>query len=491
METHGKWRDVMKVNRIWAMAFAASMMFALPVCAQETESIASQETEYFEEIMTENNEENSEIAVETVFETEYVPDTEEEPVVESETIDVLETEIMQDLEEVRGTNIDQAIKDAYEEFLKQEENSTGVRGFVNRLYEKVLNRKADPSGLDTWTDLLTSKQMTGAEVARGFIDSTEFKNRNLNDEAYVTVLYNTFFDRGPDAGGKQTWMDALASGLSRSYVFKGFAESQEFSNLCSKFGIERGSVKLTEARDQNAGITKFVYRCYNVFLGRQPDASGLNMWCEMLLTKQMNAKEVARGFVMSQEFQNKGLSNTNYVKTMYIGLFNRNADSGGLQTWVGKLDEGYTREYVFFGFADSNEFRTLARSFGLSGDWSGSLTYIPFETEYCSLRLPLSWDGHYLCSEYIENDGDVWYSFYNKENYDVYGGMLFMLKFEWAWNESFEYPSYEYLVVTNNLASMVIYPTDVQYDYEDEYKTDIYCSMSDDIDDILSTFRLK
>ena len=449
-------REGIYTKRLWTLLLIGSMIFSLPVYAQETEV----------------REES------IVDETEVIGD-----------IVVEETEVVS--EEIDAGRLPSSPSSAIQNALDKVNNQTGVRGFVNRLYEKVLNRKADSSGLDTWTNLLTSKEMTGAEVARGFIDSTEFKNRNLSNEAYVIVLYNTFFDRGPDAGGKQTWMDALASGVSRSYVFKGFAESTEFSNLCAKYGIERGSVKLTEPRDQNAGITKFVYRCYNVFLGRQPDANGLNMWCEMLLTKQMNAKEVARGFVMSQEFQNKGLSNTNYVKTMYLGLFDRNADSGGLQTWVSKLNEGYTREYVFFGFADSNEFRTLARSFGLNGDWTGSLSYIPFEKEYCSLRLPLSWDGHYLCSEYVESDGDIWYSFYNKENYADYGGMLFMLKLEWAGNGTLEYPSYENIDATNNLTAIAVYPTDVQFDYEDDYKTDIYHSMLEDIDGILSTFRFK
>ena len=76
---------------------------------------------------------------------------------------------------------------------------------------------------------------------------------------------------------------------------------------------------------------------------------------------------------MSNEFQNKKMSNEDYVKTMYLGLFDRSADAAGLSGWVDVLEAGNSRESVFYGFADSQEFRTLASGFGLNGDWAGSV----------------------------------------------------------------------------------------------------------------------
>ena len=55
-------------------------------------------------------------------------------------------------------------------------------------------------------------------------------------------------DRTSDAGGKAYWMEALANGVSREYVFRGFAMSQEYTNICNKYDIGRGSVTLTQAR---------------------------------------------------------------------------------------------------------------------------------------------------------------------------------------------------------------------------------------------------
>lgn len=357
------------------MAIIMSMVLTcVPVYAQETEVI---------EIDSSMPAEESHV-MESLVETEALPEgtgIETELPASTETLTeetIIQTEMEIETEIVKETEVTEELVEA----------SDSVEDFVRRLYEKVLSRNADPSGLKTWTDLLKSRKMSGAEVAKGFVDSNEFKSRNLNDEAYITVLYHTFFDREPDNGGKQTWMAALKDGLSRSFVFKGFAESQEFSNLCAKYGITRGSVKLTEARDQNMGVTKFVHRCYSVFLGRTPDNSGLNMWCEMLLSGKMSAKEVARGFVMSKEFQSKNMSNEDYVKTMYIGFFGREADQGGLKTWVDILEDGNSRESVFCGFADSKEFRSLVSGFGLNDGWAGTpITYHIGKEEFVKILI--------------------------------------------------------------------------------------------------------
>ena len=240
-----------------------------------------------------------------------------------------------------------------------------VKKFVERLYTQVLGRGADPSGLEAWSNVLKNKTENGAKVAQGFIDSTEFKSRSLSDEDYIRILYRTFLDRDADASGLAAWKSVLDSGLSRLHVFKGFAESQEFTEICGRYGIERGNAELTAPRDQNEGVTKFVVRCYRLCLGRDADESGLNGWCNAILTGQNTAKQAAHGFVFSDEFKKKNLSDTEYVKTLYRVFMDREADGAGLNAWVKVLRSGKSREHVFNGFADSNEFREICARYGI------------------------------------------------------------------------------------------------------------------------------
>ena len=240
-----------------------------------------------------------------------------------------------------------------------------VKKFVERLYTQVLGRSADPSGLEAWSNVLKNKTENGAKVAQGFIDSTEFKSRALSDEDYIRILYRTFLDREADASGLAAWKSVLDSGLSRLHVFKGFAESEEFTEICERYGIERGNAQLTAPRDQNEGVTKFVVRCYRLCLGRDADESGLNGWCNAILTGKNTAKQAAAGFVFSDEFKKKNLSDTEYVKTLYRVFMDREADGAGLNAWVKVLRSGKSREHVFNGFADSNEFREICARYGI------------------------------------------------------------------------------------------------------------------------------
>ncbi len=240
-----------------------------------------------------------------------------------------------------------------------------IGAFVSRLYTEVLGRTPDPTGLAEWSQVLKNGQEQGAKVAQGFIDSDEFKGRNLSDEEYVTVLYHTFFDREPDSAGLNAWIGVLNDGLSRLHVFKGFAESNEFTQICANYGIVRGNAQLTAPRDQNEGVTKFLVRCYRLCLGREADENGLNSWCTQILTGANTAKQAAYGFVFSNEFQSKNLSDEDYVKTLYRVFMDREPDSAGLNSWVNVLRSGQSREHVFNGFADSHEFIELCQSYGI------------------------------------------------------------------------------------------------------------------------------
>lgn len=46
--------------------------------------------------------------------------------------------------------------------------------------------------------------------------------------------------REPDEAGYNAWVGQLNSGVSREEVFNGFAQSQEFTQICAWYGIARG-----------------------------------------------------------------------------------------------------------------------------------------------------------------------------------------------------------------------------------------------------------
>ena len=93
--------------------------------------------------------------------------------------------------------------------LQNEDPDSYIRRFIERMYTIVLGREAEEEGLNSWVNQLVSQTADGASIARGFVCSKEFINKNINNETYLYILYRTFLDREPDSEGMATWISCL------------------------------------------------------------------------------------------------------------------------------------------------------------------------------------------------------------------------------------------------------------------------------------------
>jgi len=117
-----------------------------------------------------------------------------------------------------------------------------ITQFVTRFYKLCLNRMPDAAGLDHWVVQLQTQNLAGANVAHDIVTSEEFTNRGTTNDEFVEIMYKAFFDRTSEASGKAYWTGRLAAGTSRYTVLAGFVNSQEFTDICSTYGINRGSM---------------------------------------------------------------------------------------------------------------------------------------------------------------------------------------------------------------------------------------------------------
>ncbi|MCR5476384.1 MAG: DUF4214 domain-containing protein [Lachnospiraceae bacterium] len=109
--------------------------------------------------------------------------------------------------------------------------------FVQNCYDVTLGRWGEGSGVNYWSYLLNKGQMDFRGVAEFFVHSEEFTAKNLDDGAYVTVLYQMFLGRTPDADGLAYWTGVLErQELTRDDLLTGFADSPEFEALIAQFG---------------------------------------------------------------------------------------------------------------------------------------------------------------------------------------------------------------------------------------------------------------
>lgn len=112
-------------------------------------------------------------------------------------------------------------------------------------------------------------------------------------------------------------------------------------------------------------VQNFVNRFYVEVLGRPGEAAGLEFWIDSLCESERAGSDVARGFIFSQEFINRGVSSGQFLTILYAAFFNRDPDIGGYNSWLGKMSNGTSQSDILDGFLYSPEFSNLCTAYGI------------------------------------------------------------------------------------------------------------------------------
>ena len=173
-------------------------------------------------------------------------------------------------------------------------------------------------------------------------------------QAFVERLYTNVLGRTADTSGLTHWMSEVNNSTA-SDVAKSFFNSQEFLN-------------------QNTSDTEFLNILYRTYFDREADSSGYNNWM-IKLTVGGSREETIDAFARSEEFLNQNTSDTEFVNIAYRTFFNREADTGGYDSWMNKLSIGMSRDEVIDGFLSSSEFETVASGYGIEVAINTDLNY--------------------------------------------------------------------------------------------------------------------
>ena len=376
---------------------------------------------------------------------------------------------------------------------KAEEPVNTVDAFVERCYTVTLDRGSDPDGFADWKGQLLNGKAVGIEVAYGFLFSPEYTKKNKSNEDYVKDLYMLFLGRTPDEAGFNDWVGQLNEGKSRLDVYAGFANSVEFYNLCTECGITAGRYVKGYDRATNNNVNLFVERLYKTCLGRVGDREGQKNWVEKLITKQISGTECARSFIQSTEYVNKGLYDDNYVENLYLAMMGRSSDEEGKWNWVDALENGMTRDEVFAGFANSQEFANLCAKYKIEkGSYTAkdvSNPNLPENTEskkwYRVSRTDYS-NGDYAISKYVDFNTEISRIRYDKNgNYLGYDYRDETMSNGDVYGCNREYNDDGTLQVDSEFYYKTSYSSDktkrTEYSYSDEWNTVLYYDVYNDV----------
>nr|WP_225866308.1 DUF4214 domain-containing protein [Prochlorococcus marinus] len=162
----------------------------------------------------------------------------------------------------------------------------------------------------------------------------------------------TFYDLGDDRYGIKTatGIDELTGVSSLSFADKDLSVLDDL----------KGTFDQVTGKDDVTGKT---FRLYNAAFARFPDASGLEYWIRQRSSGANSERVVAQSFLGSAEFielYGEDVSHANYVNNLYKNVLGREADTAGLNYWVGNLTNGIEeRHEALLGFSESAENKGL------------------------------------------------------------------------------------------------------------------------------------
>ena len=116
------------------------------------------------------------------------------------------------------------------------DQNINVTAYVQRIYQKTMERNGDAAGLNYWTNQILTKKATPTAAAEAFIFTPEFQKKKLTNDQYIKVLYQTFMGRNADAAGLKYWKSELKT-KSRKQVLRSFASCAEFQKIMKSFGL--------------------------------------------------------------------------------------------------------------------------------------------------------------------------------------------------------------------------------------------------------------
>jgi Tfp pilus assembly protein PilX len=130
-------------------------------------------------------------------------------------------------------------------------------GWVSGMYENLLGRTPDSSGLNFWVEHLASGA-NPVSVALGFAASAE------REASKIASDYQALLGRAPDASEVDNWVNAFEHGVTNDDVMADFVGSSEF------------------LQQHEGNLIQFIDAAYQQLLGRSATSSELEYWYNFL-----------------------------------------------------------------------------------------------------------------------------------------------------------------------------------------------------------------
>jgi hypothetical protein len=190
-----------------------------------------------------------------------------------------------------------------------------VSARVGELFDQLLDRNADPSGLAFWSGRIVSGRLTYENLVVTLTISNEaYAKAGATPGGYVDWVFAHVLGRAPDPAGATYWEGKLESGTSRDRFVRSFLRSPERARNVVRAGFQR-------------------------YLGRTPDAGGLKHWADQYSAAKVGELDLAVALLASNESRNFGCGYDPKNSLLPVPSSRQTVRTGGSTVQVGLKPE--------------------------------------------------------------------------------------------------------------------------------------------------------
>ena len=161
-------------------------------------------------------------------------------------------------------------------------NPSVVEPRVDELFDQLLDRNADPSGLAFWSGRIRTTGLTYENLVVTLSISNEaWTKAGATPEGYVAWTFQHMLHRAPDPAGAAYWKAKLENGTSRDRFVRSFLRSSERARALVRAGFLR-------------------------YLARPVDSGGLAHWTKQYTSAKVSEVDLAVELLSSKESRNDG-----------------------------------------------------------------------------------------------------------------------------------------------------------------------------------------
>ena len=182
---------------------------------------------------------------------------------------------------------------------------------------------AVPANEQAYKDVIA---MPGNSTVRVLVKMTDFPDENTG------YMYHCHFLEHEDDGM-----------MGQFAVTDGRVEVNVRGSNVQPVEMQTGNIAQTGTKPDINNVT----RLYIATFGRAPDSAGVEYW---LYESKLNLEDITRSFFDQEETKAKypeGVSNENFITSIYNYVYNRDPDQAGMDYWAKELDSNKIDKSIF------------------------------------------------------------------------------------------------------------------------------------------------